>query len=223
MALSMGDAPAKKRLWQLAWINVLLHALGLVFAAVGMRPGSPLADLDDRTAYLSLWPAGWYLGWMTWACCAVVLVLFFRELAALRMFHRGRIALGLATLGCLIDLVGDATQALVLPALARGGSPWLTSFLRVEKMASLAGLTVANGLYCVAILQLSLESGTATGLSRRLWLAGWGTFAFGMLLVAAGLTGIFELAALGTGPMIGFYMIWVLQMARLCDAAGAPA
>jgi hypothetical protein len=75
------NGKGKRALTLLAWTNVIAHAIALVFAALGMRPGSPLVELPERTAHLARFPAGWSLGWTTWMLCAMVLVAFFVVLA----------------------------------------------------------------------------------------------------------------------------------------------
>src|ERR1700675_289901 len=94
----------------LAWANVLLHVAGLTLAAVGMRPGTPLAPLPERMAYLAAAPIGWTFGWVAWTLCALLLVAFLAVLV-----HRlgegaelARFGLMIAIAGLPIDLFCDA-------------------------------------------------------------------------------------------------------------------
>src|SRR5574341_2366869 len=64
-----------------AWLNVGAHAIGLVFAVLGMRPGTPLVPLEQRMAYLASFPAGWSLGWGVWMISALTLFAFLAVLA----------------------------------------------------------------------------------------------------------------------------------------------
>src|SRR5262245_12671558 len=66
----------RRPLTTLAAVNVALHAVGLAAAAVGMRPGTPLAPLPERLDYLAAAPVGWTGGWAVWVLCAAVLVAF---------------------------------------------------------------------------------------------------------------------------------------------------
>src|SRR5262245_34593082 len=102
-----------------AGLNIALHVLGLGLAYVGMRPGSPVADLDARVAYLAARPALWTAGWGCWMLCALALVAL---MAALRTQaesrEMGSLALMLTAAGAAVDLVCDLGQMLVLPDLA---------------------------------------------------------------------------------------------------------
>ncbi len=209
-------------LTSLAWLNVAAHVLALVLALVGMRPGSPLVPLPERLAYLSTSPPGWTLGWATWMACALLLAAFFAVLAHRLPEHRSlpTLAATLAAAGAVLDLFCDAAYITVLPRLAGRGSAAQETFLVVEQLANVGGLVVANGMYALATLLLTLSLRGRPGLAPGVVLAGWGVFLSGMVLVASGFLGNPRLAEWGTGPTIGLYCVWVVLTARSLGRPG---
>jgi hypothetical protein len=212
----------------LAWWNVALHLLALVFAAFGMHPGTPAVDLAQRQAYLAASPLGWTLGWGCWGLCAVSQVAFYGEM--LRHLPVGGplplLAVTIATAGAAIDVSCDTIWITVVPQLAGQGEQARVVFLAFERMALAIGLVVPNTAYVVAVLILTLCLRGRPGLAPFTLAAGYGTFVFGILLSAAGFTPFQDnpfwvnvFAAL-TGPTILFYCVWVVLVAR---SFGHPA
>jgi hypothetical protein len=208
----------------LAWLNVAAHALALVLALVGMRPGSPLVPLPERLHYLSGSPPGWVLGWATWMVCALVLVAFLAALAH-RLPDRGPVptlAVTLAAAGCILDLFCDAVYISVLPRLAGRDPPAMETFLAVEQLANVGGLVVANGMYALGALLLTLCLRGRPGLAPGVVPVGWGVFLSALVLVAAGFLGEPRLAEWGTGPTIGLFCVWVVLAARSLERPPTP-
>lgn len=202
----------------LAWLNVLDHVAGLLFAILGMRPGMALVPLAERLDYLAGFPLGWSLGWGTWMVCVVTLIAF---LAAVEQRLPGsglaRLAVIVAAAGGAIDLFCDSTNIAVLPWLAAQESLPATTFLVVERLSSVGGLVIANGLYSVATLLVTLALRQVAGAGPVLFWSGLGVFAFGMVMSAGGLLQQVWLAEWATGPTIGLYCLWVVPVARLLD------
>lgn len=192
----------------LAWTNAVLHGVGLALAVVAMRPGTAAFPAAERTAYLATRPLGWSLGWATWMLCALALVGFLAVLAHQRHSALAALAVALAAAGAAVDLTGDTLQIVVLPGLAADGPTPL--FMVAERAIAAAGLVAANGLYSVAVLLLTLDRADLGPLVR--WL-GWGTFAAGMLMVAAGFTGDPRHVELSTGLTIGLFVPWCFAAA----------
>jgi hypothetical protein len=200
----------------LAWLNVLLHIAGLTLAAVGMSPGTPLAPLPERMAYVAAAPVGWTLGWVSWMCCALLLVAFLAALvqrlgedAALARF-----GLMIAIAGLPIDLFCDAVFLVVLPMIASSHPPAEQLFLVVERATGVGSLVVANGAYSVAILLVSrvLQDRASIGLGTVM--LGYAVGVGGLFLVAAGFTGVPWHSLWATPPTIGLFCIWVVLVAR---------
>src|SRR5262249_17539192 len=134
----------------LAWLNVVLHVLGLVLAAVGMRPGTPAVPLTDRMAYLASDPSGWVLGGCVWMRFVPALVTFF--LVAARHLGDNWPLAPILLVGAAFDIFCDSAYILVLPFLASRSDVSTSTFLAVEKLLGIGSLVVANGFYSVATL-----------------------------------------------------------------------
>jgi hypothetical protein len=217
------STPADNRLLSyLAWWNVAVHVLALVFALFGMRPGTPAMALDERQAYLATYPPGWTLGWGVWLICALSQVAFYAEL--LRHLPESGplpgLAVTIAVAGVAVDVFCDTVWITVVPQLARQGEQARFVFLAFERTAMSAGLVVANGFYVIAALILTLCLRDRPGLAPFTLASGYGIFLFGMLLTATGFTPIQEnrfcvfLFEALTGPTIGCYCVWVVLVAR---------
>jgi hypothetical protein len=207
------------RLRAAAWTNVVLHVLGLVAAVVWMRPGTAAHPLASRMAYLATTPGGWRLGWCVWALCALTLLAFLGVLAASRPGPSTQAAFSIACAAAAVDLTCDTLFAVVLPRAASAGSA--ETFLLLERGINAASLTVANGLYSVAVLVASRGvdvTGVAEARQRTLAVA---TFVAGLVLAAGGLTGDPRHVELATGPTLGLFMAWTLVVARAAPAARA--
>lgn len=201
-------------LHRLAWVNIVLHLAGLALAVVAMRPGTPLVDLSERRAYLADFPPAWTLGWAVWMLCTLALIAFFAALAH-RLADAGPgppLAVTLAAAGGAVDLLCDTIHIMVTPRLAARAPEEL--FLAFEGTAITAGLIVANGLYTVATLLLTLCLARRPGLSPAVVPLGYGVFVCGTVMVAAGFAVSPRLMELSTGPTIGLFCIWTLLVAR---------
>lgn len=214
MSSSDPDPSAPSLLPTLAWTNVGLHAAGLAIAWFGMRPGSVIAPLAERMAYLAGRPAGWTWGWGVWMLCTLALVAF---MAALRPYAgrhplAAQLALVFTAAGMAADLLTDAIQIQVLPFVAQAGAGAPALFLAFERFALTAGATIANGLYTTGVLLMTAALRGTVG--RLAWIAGWATVAAGALMAVSGLLPAPALLAAATGPTIGFYSVWTLLVAR---------
>jgi hypothetical protein len=193
----------------LAWANVATHLAGLAFAAVAIRPGTLAVPASERAAYLAARPLGWTLGWATWMACALALVAFLALIAAIRPSAATQVAVALAAAGAAVDLACDALYITLLPDLAVAGATPL--FLAAERALAVAGQVAANGLYSIAVLLVTLE----TGRGKRLALAlGAATFAAGMALAGAGFSGDPAALAISAGATILCFVGWTLAMSH---------
>jgi hypothetical protein len=215
----MTFAARHRPLTLLAWVNVVLHLLGLVLAAAGMRPGSPLFDLETRRAYLANSPAGWSFGWGAWMLCALALVGFFAVLAHRLPAHAdlARLAVVVAGAGAAVDLFCDGIYITVLPGLAARWPASEPAFLAAEGMALAGGLIVANGAYSVGTLFLTLCLRDRAGVRPVIVGLGYAVFVLGLMLVVAGFTHNARLAALATVPTVGLFCLWAVLAARALE------
>jgi hypothetical protein len=207
-------SPTLRRLALLAWGNVILHAIGLAVTWLGLRPGSVVAPLSERMAYLAADPAVWRWGWGIWMLCTLVLVGYIAVLERLLppRSTAGRLALVLTASGMAVDLLCDVLQISVLPLAAAAGPSGTPLFLAVERLAFTGGATVANGLYTTGVLLMTLRFGRRAGTPARI--AGWATVVSGYAMAAAGLLPSPALLQATAGPTLGFYGVWTVLLAR---------
>jgi hypothetical protein len=206
----------------LAWLNVLLHLVALALAAAGMRPGTPLVPLDARLSYLAGRPLGWTFGWVAWMACAVALIAFLAVLTR-RLGDHARLAqfgLMIAVVGAAFDLCCDSIYLLVFPTLASQPAPAELLFLTVERGTGIASLVIANGAYSVAIFLFTLALQDRPGFGRLTIGVGYAVACFGLLLAAAGFTGVPWHAAWATPPTIGLFCFWVVLVAHSLESKG---
>ena len=207
--------PSSSRLLPaLAWANVILHGLGLAVAWFGMRPGSVVVPLAERMAYLAGNPPGWTWGWGIFMLCTLLLVAY---MAVLRSLIPGRplaalLALVFTASGMAVDLLCDVIQIQALPLAAQAGPADPGLFLVLERLAFTGGATVANGLYTLGVLLMTLCLRNLVGAPARY--AGWATAVSGFAMVLAGLLLSPELLQASTGPTLGFYSLWTVLVAR---------
>ncbi len=220
----MSHLPARS-LQSLAWGNVVLHAAGLLLAAVTLRPGTPLVPLPERMAYLAGRPWGWSVGWGVWMLCALALAAFFAALARRLPGESApaRLAVVLAGAGAAVDLLCDVLYITVLPLIASWATAEERLFLTVERIALAGGLVVANGLYSVGTLLLAWCLRDCPRRAAGTVVVGYAVFGFGMALAAAGFLSEPRLAEWATGPTIGLFCIWAVLAAYSVDAReGCP-
>jgi hypothetical protein len=190
-----------------ARVNVALHVIGLLLAAASMRPGTPAVPLAARLAYLSARPAGWTVGWLVWMACAVALAAFMVLLARAVPSPLTRLGAALALAGAVVDISCDVAYVWVLPVRAAADAAAFVSF---EHRLGLVSLTVANGLYSLAVLASTLALPTAATAARGLGVL---TFVGGTVLAGAGLTGDARHVVVGTAVAITSFMAWTLVVA----------
>jgi hypothetical protein len=200
-------ADARHVLRAIAVAGAALHAAGLVFALLAMRPGTPAAPLFDRIRYLAGRPAGWTAGWLVWIACAAALVAFMVVLDRAFPSPGTRAAAALAIAGAALDLTCDLAFAFLLPSRAGGE---VSSFLRLERTLALASLTGANGLYSIAILAATLGLPRAWVVARGLGVV---TFLGGALLAVAGVTTDPGQVLVATAIAIPAFVLWTLTVA----------
>jgi hypothetical protein len=202
-----------------AGLSVTLHLVGLVAAALWLRPGTPAVSLQERLSYLATSSIVWCAGWGVWMLCALALVAFLAALARHTRSETASLAVIVAAVGAGVDLLCDSVQITVLPALAAAGPGVGPLFLAFERAAGAGGVVVANGLYSIAVLL------AAVGLRNRIpagLTLGAATFLCGMLMVAAGFSGDPRHLELATGLTLGASLAWTVVVTRALVAEDRP-
>jgi hypothetical protein len=202
----------------LGWANAGLHLVGLGLAAAYIRAGSPLVPLAERRHYLTAAPAGWMLAWAVWAGCAVSMFAFTVAVGRRVNHPLTRWAAGSAAAAVAVDLTCDSLFLFHIPRLAAAAPT--AAFVRTERWTNFFSLTVANGLYSVSTLLLTLALRRRPGIATCTVPIGVAVFFSGMFLAAAGVTAVPELAVWATGPTIGLYCVWVMLVARAPAMSG---
>jgi hypothetical protein len=152
--------------------------------------------------------------------CTLALIAFLAAVARHVPEHPdvARLALTLAAAGGSVDLLCDAIYIMVLPRIAAAYTPSVELlFLTIERLAMAGGTIVANGLYSIAVLLLTLSLRRREGLVPYTIGLGCAVFGFGMLLTAAGFLDDTRFLALATSPTIGSFCLWTLCVARSLD------
>lgn len=214
----MNNSTRIRFLYWITWINIILHFFGLGVALFFLRPGSPSVELEARLSYLTQHSLAWSLSWGLWMVCALALLCFMTTLYTFIPKNGAffvLIAVVFTSAGIAIDLVCEVISIRILPFLAKHSQAPHTLFLAFERLTNAGGVIVANGLYCLAVLFATW--GTTSVLSKNIrgicW-TGYGTFVFGMGMVAAGFLGHSFLLELSTGPTIASFMLWTYLVGK---------
>lgn len=206
---------AGRVLWIVASLNAGSHVAGLALAAWGMRPGTPHAALADRLHYLAHDSLGWQIGWAFWMLCVpVVITFFFLASERLATSALARLALSIVIVAGAVDLSCDAIFLLVFPRVAEFDPTPIPVFLAMERGTIAVSLIVANGLYSVASLLLTMALQRENACGRAVLAIGYAVAFFGGLLAVAGFTEVPWHAEWATGPTIGLYAVWTILVAR---------
>jgi hypothetical protein len=143
-------------------------------------------------------------------------MLAFTIALAHRLNHdTAKYAVLIAVAAVTVDLSCDAVFLGVFPWLAAQPFPDYI-FLTVERITIAVSLGVANTFYSVAVLLLTLAMSRGE-MPRGIRVLGVAVFVFGLLLSAAGFTGVPWHAQWATGPTIVGYTIWSLWAAWSLD------
>ena len=165
----------------IAWMVVAVHipaCLGLMAVAGGTEIVADMAQRRD-------WVAGhvplWVVTWLLWALASMSLgafaVVWSRRLLELGVPRLWTVAgCAIILLGVPLDLAGECLN---IAGLTRPGIS-VDEFARIARLYGIVSAAIANGLYCLGGLLLSL-------LSWRVgWLRGW-LGVFGFVMWSAGL------------------------------------
>jgi len=125
----------------------------------------------------------------------------------------GRFGVVLAIAALPIDLSCDSIFMVGLPMLASWQPPAEQLFVAVERLTGVVSLGIANGAYSVAILLVSRVLQDHANIGMGTVMLGYAVGVGGLLLAAAGFTGVPWHAQWATPPTIGLFCIWVVLVA----------
>lgn len=181
----------------------ILNGLAAAATVVWLRPGTELVpDPAARAAYILASPIRWRGGWGLWIASGLSLLAFYAWWGSrLRARAWGIAAFLVAAAGLACDLSAES--------LFIG---WLPDDLEaLQSAASLLTGGVANGLYTVAGVILTLKTGNLRG-GLLVWT--WGVWGAGFALTAATLAGSAPFIALFTGTLMVLFCPWAAIMGR---------
>jgi len=152
------------------------NALAFLALALGLRHGTEIAPLADRIAFVEGHPLLWRAGWCVWMAAAISLLGFYAWWGC-RVPGRASVAAFLvATAGLCCDL---AAESLFVGWLPR-------DFERIQDAGTFLTGGMANGLYTVSGILLTLATpNLRAGLRAWAWLA-WGSGIFMSVFAFAG-------------------------------------
>lgn len=173
------------------------NGLAAVVLLVVLAPATPLvADPAERARYVADHLLLWRLGWGTWMIAALTLVWFYVWWRA--KTGAPHAALAVAAAGLVVDLSAETALVVAAP----------DAFLAVAPLAYVLTGAVANGLYTVAGIVLTL----ATPLSavERAWAALM--WAGGLLLSAGAALDLPIVTAIATGVLFPLLVPWCVRL-----------
>jgi hypothetical protein len=168
-----------------------------------LRPGLwGLSEIPQRIAYIREHPILWRCGWAAWIAAASSLLAFYAWWSVrLPRPRRALAPLGLALLGLACDM---AAQSLLIG--------WLPE--RMEAISSLGEILTggaANGLYTLAGILLTLESGP---LPRGLRAWTWAVWCAGAALTVASLARSAQGEVAASAALMALFCPWAVVMGR---------
>ena len=175
------------------------NLVAVIVLALVLAPATPLvADVAERERYIREHLLAWRLGWATWMVAAATLVWFYAWWRA--KVGGSRRAITVACVGIAADW--SAELALII-----SGADGYTA---LAPLAFLLTGAVANGLYTVAGIQLTLATPLGPGgraYAALMWSAG-------ISLSVAALFGIHLLTAIATGELFALFIPWCVWLWR---------
>ena len=209
----VAHAAARRRDW-VTWATMFIH-LAAGCSLVLVRPGTEAnRDLVTRSAWIDAHGALWTVNWLLWMCASASLLAF---CFAWRDALRGRgtdhlapaIGCGIVAIGLVFDLMGET---LMIVAVGRGGisMPEFAASFRAYQVLS---PVIANGLYCVGGLTLSVTSWQIRLFPRTVECLGIWVWTIGSgLTIAALFNHLVAMAATGIGVIVSF-SLWTALVA----------
>lgn len=200
--------PERRRI--VAWICTALH-LGSCMGLLVIRGGTEMQqDIGLRAAWVIEWSAVWTATWVAWSLSSMSLLAFLiawsAELIELGAARTVAVACcAISAIGLVFDLWGETVNItrLTRPSLS------IDDFAREARLYAILGAGIANGLYCVAGLNLSAVAWRIRQLRGWLGILGFAMWTMGLGLTAATLINSRPAMIItGSGVMI-LFIPWV--------------
>jgi hypothetical protein len=177
------------------------NALAFLALAIWLRHGSELVALEERVAFVEEHPAVWRAGWCAWMAAALSLLAFYAWWARRVPGRVGVAAFLVAGAGVACDLLAESLFVGWLPR----------DFERVQRLGAILTAGMANGLYTVGGILLTLATpNLRKGLRAWAWLA----WACGILLSVFGFAGSATGCAISATALFLLFCPWVVVAGR---------
>jgi hypothetical protein len=180
------------------------NLVAVIALATVLRPGTSIEpDPAARLAYVQRHLVSWRLGWASWMVAAISLIAFYAWWGErLRRRRLAFAALAVACAGLVCDLLAESLWI-----------GWPAADLhRLDRLATVLTGGVANGLYTIAGIVLTLATGELRGVLR---MAAWWMWAAGLALSAAAFAGSPLWIAAATGMLFMIFCPWVILVGRV--------
>lgn len=186
--------------------------LALVGSKLWIDPGSIVAPLESRTAYLASAPPGWTLAFLIWMVCALSLVMFLFAAANYTKSRYAGLALTLGAVGAGIDIFGQVLQVTVLPPLAAEMPATRVTFLTIDQLFFACSVVTGPLFYTLGIPLIGKALPRDARVARAL---GSIALACGLMMVAAGLINDAKLVTITTAVQLLTYCVWAVAAVRV--------
>jgi hypothetical protein len=185
------------------YVCAALNFAAIVAMATVLRFGTEIVPLvADRVSYISQHPVVWRAGWSLWIAAALSLAAFYAWWASyLQDGGWGVAALSLASLGLVCDLFAESLLIGWLPR----------DYESVAPMTTILTGAVANGLYTLAGVMLTLATHSLGGLLRAM---AWTIWTAGATLTVCTLAGTPTGIAISTTVLFGVFCPWAVLLGR---------
>jgi hypothetical protein len=194
------------------YVCAAMNAAAILAMATVLREGTEVVPaVADRIGYIAGHPALWRAGWVVWIGAAISLVAFYAWWGSfLRRSAVAVAALAVASAGLACDLFAESLLLGWLPL----------DYDRIAPFSTLLTGAVANGLYTLAGIVLTIATrslrGSRLALTWAVWLAGGALTACTLARVPSGI-------AISTGALFALFCPWVAWLGRTLRSSPGEA
>lgn len=178
-----------------------INAAAALALVAFLRPGTELVDSPtERAAFITSHPVTWRVGWGLWMAAALSLLWFYAWWGArLASRRKAMVAWLVAAVGAVCDLTAESLYI-----------GWLPERMdELQRLGSLLTGGVANGLYTVSGVMLTLATPTMPGWLRTwawtVWISGFALSLFTFLGSSLGM-------AVAAGVLMALFCPWAAAM-----------
>jgi hypothetical protein len=200
----------------LAWFCFLIHALALGAMLFVIQPGLLVGTEASRREFIAAHAVAWQIGWLIWMPASLALVLLFLAWAdSLEFKVWGIVAVALCFAGAIVDWLDETMLVGLVPSLAAHAATdafAASLFSWWERYYLVASLGLANGLYSIGGLSLSVLAFKTRGFPRWLaWLSS-ATWIASLAIIFLGLLGDRGGIFVTSVAAFALFMPWMLVL-----------